>query len=192
MITDSNHENTQIFTFDDSEIEEARSYFRAMSESDSFLRNGSYIISYESIMKSASMLEIEMKSILNIALLALGLITVFTIATIFVFSTKERFYEIGVRRAIGASRTDICIQFVIEGIVYSLLSWVVSYLIAVIICNLLQSVFSNYLYMYLQFVINKKIIFSSLGIAFVEGVICSCIPATLAARVRPTEALRFD
>lgn len=108
------------------------------------------------------------------------------IMNIMLVSVRERTREIGVRRAIGASRRQIMTQFLIEAIVLSLLGGLMGLLIgngvAYALAQLLGWVFEVSLSTTII-----ALIFSAL-----VGIIFGVWPARSAARLQPVDALRYE
>jgi len=109
------------------------------------------------------------------------------IMNIMLVTVTERTREIGVRLAVGASRRDILQQFLTEAIMISLAGGILGILAGVSLPLSVQ-----------YFVENIRIPISiwSIGIAFtvssLVGLIFGMLPANRAARLNPTEALRYE
>lgn len=150
------------------------------------------IITQQRLLEEVSSLERLLRGFINAIVVALILISGFMIVTIYVFSVKERTYEIGVRRALGAAEFDIVVQFVLEGIVTSLVASISVLLFGAVICNLATSYLINKLYMDIRLVFSEKLILSVIGLAMLQGILFSLMPALIASKTRPTEAIRWD
>ena len=113
------------------------------------------------------------------------------IMNIMLATVTERTREIGVRRALGAKRRDIMLQFLIEAIVQttfgSLFGVVVGLGVAFLV-PLVASLFN----VHLPSKLNEFSFFLSLGVAIVVGVASGAYPALRAARLDPIEALRHE
>jgi putative ABC transport system permease protein len=112
------------------------------------------------------------------------------IMNIMLATVTERTREIGIRRALGAKRRDITMQFIIEAVVQTciggFLGIAVGLGVAFGIPALARAFFSSHLPVQLD----VASIFLSLGFAVVVGVVFGWYPAWKASRLDPIEALR--
>jgi len=108
------------------------------------------------------------------------------ILAIMLISIKERTREIGLRRAVGALRRDLLLQFVVESLVLSASGGIVGVLLGITL-SLSASYFTHW---------PMRLSFPAIGIAFlfsaIIGLIFGVYPATRAARLDPIEALRAE
>jgi putative ABC transport system permease protein len=115
------------------------------------------------------------------------------IMNIMLVSVTERTREIGIRKAIGAKRRSIMVQFLIEAIMVTGMGGVIGVLMGLgiikfIIGNL--SKFSSSVS--IQPVYSIQWIAISFGISLATGVVFGLFPAYKAARLNPIQALRFE
>lgn len=106
------------------------------------------------------------------------------IMNIMLVAVSERTTEIGIRKAVGATNSQILGQFLIEATVLSFAGGVIG-IMAAIVANFLIRIFSP-----LQPVISIEIIGLSVAVAVAVGVIFGITPAVKAARKHPIDALR--
>jgi putative ABC transport system permease protein len=125
---------------------------------------------------------IVMGSIAGISLLVGGI----GIMNIMLASVLERTREIGVRRAIGATRRDIRSQFVIESFAISFLGGVAGIIIGIVLARIVAA------YAGWPTVITFWSLVLSTGVSISVGLISGIYPAARAAELNPVEALRYE
>jgi putative ABC transport system permease protein len=125
---------------------------------------------------------IVMGSIAGISLLVGGI----GIMNIMLASVLERTREIGVRRAIGATRRDIRSQFVIESFAISLIGGIAGIIIGVVLARVVAA------YAGWPTVITIWSLVLSTGVSISVGLVSGIYPAARAAELNPVEALRYE
>ena len=108
------------------------------------------------------------------------------IMNIMLASVTERTREIGVRRALGAKRRDITLQFLIETMLLSSLGGVLGVLLGICI-PIVVSHFSE-----IETVVQWWSVLLAFGISVAIGVVFGIYPARRAAMMDPIEALRHE
>jgi putative ABC transport system permease protein len=106
------------------------------------------------------------------------------VMNIMLVSVTERTREIGIRKAIGARRSDILTQFLSEALLISLFGGLIGVLVGV--------VGSQFKIAGVQPEIATYSIFLAFGAAALSGLFFGTYPAARAAALRPIEALRFE
>jgi putative ABC transport system permease protein len=134
------------------------------------------------IFKSDSLLDLLKENTVKIrwATIAIGLITLLGasigLMNIMLVSVTERTREIGIRKALGATRSSILTQFLTEAIVICQLGGLVGVSVA------LKS----------TFVMPWAWIILGVTVCFVVGLFAGLYPALKAARLDPIESLRYE
>lgn len=124
-------------------------------------------------------------SVLLLALAALSLLVGGVVMmNILLISVSERTREIGLRRALGATRGDIQAQFLTESMSVTVLGMLVGVLLGVMICFLLARVSD------LPVALSWEPLALSIGLALIVGMLFGVQPARRAARLDPAEAVR--
>ena len=108
------------------------------------------------------------------------------IMNIMLVSVTERTREIGIRKAIGARRSDILVQFLVEAVVISVCGGVLGILTGWSI-SVAMSRFAGWAVSVTAPTVLLATVFSAL-----VGVIFGLWPARKAARLNPIEALRYE
>jgi putative ABC transport system permease protein len=106
------------------------------------------------------------------------------VMNIMLVSVTERTREIGIRKAVGARRSDVLAQFLSEAVLVSLLGGVTGVLLGI--------VGSQFKIAGVHPAIAPYSIFLAFGAAVATGLFFGTYPASRAARMRPIEALRFE
>ncbi|MED4055108.1 ABC transporter permease [Niallia taxi] len=108
------------------------------------------------------------------------------IMNIMLVSVTERTREIGIRKAIGAKKKDIMLQFLIEAVVLSAFGGILGALIGLGSAEVLSSMLD----MTMQ--ITWWIVGGSVSFSILIGIIFGIFPANKASNLSPLEALRYQ
>ena len=114
------------------------------------------------------------------------------IMNIMLATVTERTREIGVRRALGAKRRDITMQFLIEAIVQTSVGGAVGVLLGLVSVFAAPPIYKWITDARLPAQINDDSILLSVAVAIVVGVAFGLYPARRAALLDPIEALRHE
>ena len=109
------------------------------------------------------------------------------IMNIMLVTVTERTREIGLRMAVGASRREILIQFLTEAVLVSVAGGSIGILVGVAIPLSVRFFVDN-----VQIPISTMAIAIAFGVSMMVGLIFGILPANRAAKLNPTEALRYE
>ena len=144
---------------------------------------------------SQNMLEEAMNNITSVLTILLGGIAAISlvvggigIMNIMMVTVTERTREIGIRKAIGASRGTILTQFLIEAVVLCMmgcalgifLSWAILQIVSTIVASL-----------DIVFYLNPGVVVLAVVFCFFIGIIFGLYPANKAAKMKPIDALHY-
>ena len=101
-------------------------------------------------------------------------------------TVTERTREIGLRKAIGAKRHDINIQFLSEAVALTVIGGAIGVIIGYIVCYVLTNLGI------LQTQVSTSSILLAFGVSAAIGIVFGYYPARRASRLNPIEALRYE
>jgi len=132
----------------------------------------------------------QTKRLFNVVLGSIAAISLLVggigIMNIMLASVTERTREIGIRRALGAKRGDITLQFLIETVILSIGGGLIGVVVGILVPLLVSHVTT------MKTVITPWSVLLAFGISGAVGIIFGLYPAKAAARLDPIEALRRD
>ena len=127
---------------------------------------------------------------LRMSAVAIGLITLLGAAiglmNIMLVSVTERTKEIGIYKAIGATRRNILYQFITEAVVICQIGGIIGIIFGIIIGNLVSNLMGG------DFIIPWAWIFLGFTVCMIVGIISGLYPALKASRLDPIESLRYE
>ncbi len=170
----------------DATIEAAIGYMRTIRKVEAGEENDFDIFSNESLIGQINDItggvKIGALVVSIIALLAAGV----GIMNIMLVSVTERTREIGVRKAIGARKSNILAQFLIEAVTLCVIGGFIGILLGVGIGNLVGGLINA------QTAIPYDWVIIGLSLCIFVGVVFGTYPAYKAANLDPIEALRYE
>lgn len=156
-------------------------FYNVFKDADDYL-----IIDAQSIMNNMNdtinTVKMVLVAIAGISLLVGGI----GIMNIMLVSVTERTREIGIRKAIGADKKDILMQFVIEAITTSALGGIIGIILGVILVGVVSNAFS------ITGEVSIGAVLIASGISAFIGIIFGYLPANKAANLHPIDALRYE
>ena len=144
---------------------------------------------------SLNLIEEAMNSITNVLTILLGGIAAISlivggigIMNIMLVTVTERTREIGIRKAIGASRSTILRQFLIEAVVLCMFGCALGIFISWAILQIISIITANTA---LVFHLQGRVVGLSVLFCFIIGVVFGLYPANKAAKMKPIDALHY-
>jgi putative ABC transport system permease protein len=131
----------------------------------------------------ANVLTVVLIIVSTIALVISGI----GIMNIMLVTVTERTREIGIRMAVGASRREVMLQFLVESVVISLAGGTVG-----IILGLSLPITVRVLTNAVRVPISPLSVIVAFLVSFTVGVGFGLLPARRASQLNPTEALRYE
>jgi putative ABC transport system permease protein len=121
------------------------------------------------------------------AIAALSLVVgMFGVANIMFVTVRERTSQIGLKKALGAKRSTILTEFLLESAFLCILGGMIGLLLVFILTLIFSSLLGFTLF------ISPDIMALAIGICILVGVIAGIIPASIAARMDPVVAIRSN
>ncbi len=136
----------------------------------------------ETMSEISNTLSLMLAGIAGISLLVGGI----GIMNIMLVSVSERTREIGIRKAIGAQKLDIMLQFLIEAVSISLLGGLIGLGLGYFVVNVVSPAIN------ITMVMSSGVATLSVVFSVLVGVIFGLYPANKAASLLPIEALRYE
>ena len=166
-----------------SEIEtllRSRHHIRTGTEDDFTVRNMTSLM--ESFTESTNMITLLLGSIAGISLLVGGI----GIMNIMMVSVTERTREIGIRKALGATSSNVLMQFMIESMVIGIVGGVIGIASGILLSKAIGA-FGG-----LTTTVDILPVLVSFSFAVGIGLFFGIYPARKAARLDPIDALRYE
>ncbi len=171
--------NTKIDGFLKSKIEGTSATLHAQKYAEKYL-NGGYV---NGIPSEGRMKYVTLFSIIGLLILVLACINFTNLSTA---NASRRIKEIGIKKAAGANRTALMIQFLSEAILMSLLALIIS----IPLVKLLLPMFNEVTGTNLDFTFDYRLVLSFVGIAMLTGIISGYYPAIYLSSLKPIHTLK--
>ncbi|WP_028829335.1 ABC transporter permease [Proteocatella sphenisci] len=108
------------------------------------------------------------------------------IMNIMLVSVTERTREIGIRKALGAKRRDILLQFLIEAVILSVIGGIIGLVLGILL-GMAGAKLAD-----IELVVNPNAVITALIFSAMVGIFFGLYPANKAAKLNPIEALRYE
>lgn len=135
--------------------------------------------SFNNILKTIALL---LTAVAGISLLVGGI----GVMNIMLVSVTERVREIGIRKALGARKIDILMQFLIESVVLTLLGGIIGVILGIVISNIVGNV------MKVKPMLDYVMLIVAVCVSGGLGIIFGTYPAKKASELNPIDALRHE
>jgi putative ABC transport system permease protein len=113
------------------------------------------------------------------------------IMNIMLVAVTERTREVGLRKAVGARRRDILLQFLFEAVLLTLFAGLIGVVFGVGLAGLAALIVNKYLETY-DFALSVPAIGVALAMAIITGLMFGIYPARKASKLSPMNALRYE
>ena len=143
---------------------------------------------HEQIRQSMLVFKLIMGCITGISLIVGGI----GIMNVLLASVSERTREIGIRRAAGARKRDVLIQFLIEAVSISGLGGCIGVLLGYLVTVIALAIIRSTTSAPIEAATSAGSIVVAFSAAFVVGIVFGLYPALRAARLSPTDAIRYE
>lgn len=131
-----------------------------------------------------SMLTVMLGGIAAISLVVGGI----GIMNIMMVTVTERTREIGIRKAIGASRGTILLQFLMEAVVQCMMGCCLGIFLSWAILQIVNTIVAS---LNMTFRLNLAVVLIAVAFCFLIGIVFGMYPANKAAKMKPIDALHY-
>jgi putative ABC transport system permease protein len=129
-------------------------------------------------------------AVLTFSAIAVAIITLFSAAiglmNIMLVSVTERTREIGVRKSLGATNSNILRQFLTEAIIICQFGGILGIILGILIGNIIGLLLGT------EFLVPWPWVFVGITVCFITGLVSGIYPAWKASRLDPIDALRHE
>ena len=172
------------YTLDQAEEVMKKLLLERFNEDDDAFSISSQNMIEEAMGRISNFLNILLGGIAAISLIVGGI----GIMNIMLVTVTERTREIGIRKAIGASRRTILVQFLIEAVVLCMLGCALGIFVS---WGILQIISAITVSASISFRLNGRVVVLSVLFCFLIGVVFGLYPANKAAKMKPIDALHY-
>jgi putative ABC transport system permease protein len=138
----------------------------------------------------------QISNVLTIVLIVVSaialLISGIGIMNIMLVTVTERTREIGLRMAVGASRREVLLQFLVESVLISLIGGTIGIVLGLALPLSFDLLSESLFQKQVEVPISPLSVMVAFAVSFTVGVGFGLLPARRASQLNPTEALRYE
>jgi putative ABC transport system permease protein len=164
------------------QVEDTLASTRRSATGEDLFRVFNQAESLQMIQTQSTLLSLLLAGIASVSLLVGGI----GIMNIMLVSVTERTREIGLRKALGAKKDTVLVQFLLESVVMCLLGGAVGIVLGTLAVRIVADALQ------VPQVINATAVMIAFGFSMVVGVFFGLYPAVRASNLQPIEALRHE
>lgn len=172
------------FTLDDAETTMETILMERFEQDDDAFSISSQNALEDTMSSVTSMLTVMLGGIAAISLVVGGI----GIMNIMMVTVTERTREIGIRKAIGATRGIILTQFLMEAVVLCMMGCCLGIFLSWAILQIVNTVVSS---LSMTFHLNLTVVAIAVVFCFLIGIVFGLYPANKAAKMKPIDALHY-
>lgn len=185
----SGNDNISSFTLKAKDVEGASALREKLNNIILNLRRGLPVFKVESAKEEAEEMAKNQKMFQTVFYIISAislLVGAIVIANIMLATIQERTREIGIRLTVGARRRDIFVQFIVQTILVTTIGGI----LGIVLGLSLLDIVSNFLE--IELIAGIEMIFVALFVSAGVGFVSGIIPAIIASKLDPVEALRYE
>ena len=172
------------YTMDDAETTMTNILMDRFEQDEDAFELTSQNVLEDTLSSITSMLSVMLGGIAAISLIVGGI----GIMNIMLVTVTERTREIGIRKAIGASRQTILTQFLMEAVVLCMMGCGLGIFLSWAILQIVNTVVAS---LDMVFYLDTGVVLIAVVFCFIIGVIFGLYPANKAAKMKPIDALHY-
>lgn len=185
----SGNDNISSFTLKAKDVESAPALREKLNNIILNLRRGYPVFEVESAKEQAEEMAQNQKMfqtifyVISVISLLVGAIV---IANIMLATIQERTREIGIRITVGARRRDIFLQFLVQTVLVTTIGGIMGIVVGLSLLDVVSK------FIEIELIAGIEMIFIALLVSAGVGLVSGIVPAIIASKLDPVEALRYE